>query len=221
MQPPHPPVRHHRHHTERQALAAFSLIEVLVATTLLVIIVVTVGLVFRQSTMSWESGIRRADGSMLVRSVVGAIERDLMAMVDARLFPGAGLNAPMVIGPGAARFVALLEGAGQEREPTLVEIAGGSNVTRTTRRLRYSGGSWNAGTAQTTTLVHTLSGSSLTPYLNFMWSPPDFAADNGGRLPDWVRVEVELTNKEDFSGVRARSRGRDGRPETGDDIETR
>ncbi len=236
MQPPHPvisrrpaaaaPDRVHSSiagpggRSHPRGHAAFSLIEVLVATTLLVIIVITVGLVFRQSTMSWESGIRRADGNMLVRSVIGAIERDLMAMVDARHFPGSGLNAPMAIGAGAVRFVALLEGRDSEREPTLIEIVGGATVRRTARRLQYSGGSWTAGPAETTDLIHSQTGAAITPHLSFQWSPANFAAGDG-RLPDWVRVEVELTHSEDFSGVSARSLGRDGRPNTRDDIETK
>ena len=57
--------------------AGFSLIEVLVATTILIVIVMMVSMVFHQSIGSWSSGTRRADSQMVVRTILGSIQRDL------------------------------------------------------------------------------------------------------------------------------------------------
>lgn len=62
--------------------AGFSLIEILVATTILIIIVLMVSMVFHQSIASWSSGSRRADTQMVVRTITGSIQRDLVNAID-------------------------------------------------------------------------------------------------------------------------------------------
>lgn len=200
----------------RRPRAGFSLIEVLVATTLLVIIVIMVGMVFRQSTLSWQSGISRADGNMLVRTVVGAIERELRLAVDARQFFPNNPRA-MTLSGDAIEFVALLEGAGVEREPTLIKLTGGSEVTRTARRLRWNGSKWIESAAETTTLMYSQPGD-VQPNLFFAWK--ENPADKPG-LPLWVNLQASLTPAAGFRGVRAASAGRDRKFGTNDDIEVR
>ena len=60
----------------------FSLIEVLVAMTILTVIVLIVAGIFQQTGLAWTLGLRRADAQSVTRAVVGAISRDLAMMVD-------------------------------------------------------------------------------------------------------------------------------------------
>lgn len=66
----------------RRCRAGFSLIEVLVAMTILSIIVLIVSGIFQQTSLAWTIGLRRADAQSVTRAVVGAINRDLAMMVD-------------------------------------------------------------------------------------------------------------------------------------------
>ena len=77
--------------------SGFSLIEVLVATALLVMIVLMLSQVFHASTTAWDSGLTRTQGAMTIRAVVGAIERDLRNAVNATNFPGCGITDPMKV----------------------------------------------------------------------------------------------------------------------------
>ncbi len=211
---------HQSDRTKDTPRRGFSLIEVLVATTLLILIVITVGTVFRQSSLSWDSGQQRADGSMLVRSVIGALERDLRAAVDGRSFPGVDGDlaaSAMAISPSSAKFIALITSEdGKNREPTLIELTGGNTVTRRATTLAYeSDGLWRKLTTGDTSTL--LSYEPADPYktaLSFAWKP----AESPNDLPLWVTIEVELVNDENFSGIASRSMGRDGKPNTRDDI---
>ena len=60
------------------------MIEVLVAATILVVIVMMLGMLFQQTSLAWRTGVKRADGFMQVRSAIGTIQRDAAAAVDAR-----------------------------------------------------------------------------------------------------------------------------------------
>ena len=72
---------------EKRDRAGFSMIEVLVASTILVVIVMMLGMLFQQTSLAWRTGVRRADSFRQVRSLVGAIQRDASAAVDAREIP--------------------------------------------------------------------------------------------------------------------------------------
>jgi len=65
------------------------MIEVLVASTILVVIVMMLAMLFQQTSMAWRTGVRRADSFMQVRSAVGAIQRDASAAIDASSIPDA------------------------------------------------------------------------------------------------------------------------------------
>ena len=67
--------------------AGFSMIEMLVASTILVVIVMLLGMLFQQTSLAWRTGVRRANSFMQVRSLVGSIQRDVSAAIDARTIP--------------------------------------------------------------------------------------------------------------------------------------
>jgi hypothetical protein len=63
------------------------MVEVLVASTILIVIVMMLGMLFQQTSLSWRLGVKRADGFTQVRAVIGAIQRDAAGAVDARGIP--------------------------------------------------------------------------------------------------------------------------------------
>lgn len=196
------------------AKAGFSLIEVMVATALLVMVVGMIGFVFRQSSMSWDSGIRRAEGSTQVRAVVGAIERDLRLAVDAREF-----GMQQSFSSTSLRFVALLEPevGSDDRVPTYITFTGGTTVERTAQRLICNDENWSRGDdTETSTLLEP---NAADASIRIRYNPMDDDADPDG-LPAYVTIQAELILMDRFSGLSVRSSGRDGVKGTKDDIVT-
>ncbi len=66
----------------RSARKGFSLIEILVAMTILTIIVLIISVIFQQTGIAWTIGMKRATAQSATRAVVGAISRDLAMIVD-------------------------------------------------------------------------------------------------------------------------------------------
>ncbi len=64
----------------------FSLIEILVAMTILTVIVLVVSAIFQQTSLAWTIGLRRAEAQSSIRAVVGALSRDLTMVVDPTQF---------------------------------------------------------------------------------------------------------------------------------------
>lgn len=60
------------------------MIEVLVAATILMVIVMMLAMLFQQTSIAWRTGARRADAFTQVRSMLGAIQRDAAKAVDER-----------------------------------------------------------------------------------------------------------------------------------------
>ncbi len=73
-------------HLLRQLRQGFSLIEVLVAMTILTVIVLVVSAIFQQTSLAWTIGLRRAEAQSSIRAVVGALSRDLTMIVDPMQF---------------------------------------------------------------------------------------------------------------------------------------
>ncbi len=71
----------------KSADAGFSLIEVLVASTILLMIMMMLGMLFQQSSQAWRTGTRRADMYEQIRGYFGAIQRDAAAAVDEKTIP--------------------------------------------------------------------------------------------------------------------------------------
>jgi len=65
----------------------FSMIEVMVAATILVVIVMMLGMLFQQTSVAWRTGLMRSDGYMQLRAFIGALQRDASAMIDANQIP--------------------------------------------------------------------------------------------------------------------------------------
>jgi prepilin-type N-terminal cleavage/methylation domain-containing protein len=65
----------------------FSLIEVLVASSILLMIMMMLGMIFQQSSQAWRTGTRRADMYAQIRGYFGAIQRDASCAVDEKTVP--------------------------------------------------------------------------------------------------------------------------------------
>ena len=65
-----------------KASAGFSMIEVLVASSILLIIVMMMGMLFQQGSNAWRIGSKRADSFMKMRTFLGSLERDASRAVD-------------------------------------------------------------------------------------------------------------------------------------------
>lgn len=63
------------------------MIEVMVAATILVVIVMMLGMLFQQTSVAWRTGLMRSDGYMQLRAFIGALQRDASAMIDANQIP--------------------------------------------------------------------------------------------------------------------------------------
>lgn len=192
----------------------FSLIEVLVATALLVMIVGMIGFVFRQSSMSWDSGIRRAEGTTQVRAVIGAIERDLREAVDAREF-----GRTQSFSSKSMKFVALAEpelnsqgNVSDDRVPMEIEYTGGEKVERTAKRLVGNNGSWSTGSSDKATLLESDGNADISISFDAVYG------DDKKGLPIYVTINAQLATEELFSGLKVVSYGRDGKEGTHDDI---
>lgn len=200
----------------------FSLIEVLVATAILVIIVGMVGMVFRQSSMSWDSGIHSADDTSKTRAVIGAMARDLRSAVDAREFGARFAKQYQKFDDSSSiSFVALLEpddepGTRQARVPTLIVYEVGASVKRTASVLKLSSidedgnEEWAPTTSVTSYLLEEVRGSDINIWLDYGDDIDDF--------PAYVTIHADITARESLSGVKVYSMGRDGKKGTRDDI---
>ncbi len=64
--------------------SGFSLVEILIAVTLLLVIVMMISMVFQQAGGAWASGSTQAKSESAIRAALGSVERDLINAVDAR-----------------------------------------------------------------------------------------------------------------------------------------
>lgn len=135
----------------------FSLIEVLVAMTILSIIVLIVAGIFQQTGLAWSLGLKRADAQSVTRAVVGALGRDLAMMVDPYNFVqmddttpltkddfgssgklSGGLDFWILRPPTDPDELLKGSGGGALRELIHVTYSGGASVTR--KEEPYDGG---------------------------------------------------------------------------------
>lgn len=154
----------------RKLRAGFSMIEILVAMTILTIIVLIVAEIFQQTGLAWSLGLRRADEQTVTRAIVGTLTRDLSMMVDPNNFivgPAEADDQVRADALNSAGLSELSEGAWQSgnslafwvlkpsdptakkpesRELAFVEYSAGSKVKRTESRFSDDGsGSLSAG----------------------------------------------------------------------------
>jgi|GEM_PF-3125764 len=92
----------------RPGPAAFTLIEVLAAMTVLAIILMLLGQVFSGSTLAWETGTRRMDQNIGARAVMDLIAQDLSGAIVLNLSQG-GVASPYGGAKTSLRFLTLAQ----------------------------------------------------------------------------------------------------------------
>ena len=194
--------------------SGFSLIEILIATTILLVIVVLASLVFQQMTGAYQTGERKMDSQVILRNVIGAITRDLALAVDSEDYPG--LEDANSFGQSQITFLALTGTPGVKGDTeirTLQKISysyGGSVVKRTVWDTTYSGGDWAPlGDGREAAL----NDSDQNPIADL-----EFVVEGDDVAPDRVYIRAKISTGEKIKSVGAGSRGRDGEFGTDDDI---
>jgi len=235
-EPAAPPSRH------AGSRAGFSLIEVMVATLILLVIVMMIGDIFRQGTSSWDSGYARAEGGMIMRGVIGSMQRELSSAVDGRLYPGVWTSDdPVAVVSDEVIFICLKESTGTGgnlvREPWRVRYKwNGSEMDRIASPLRRNAnGTWSTGPEVRSTIYsEDYQDERRSVYsARFTFAARDLLKDgNPSARPHesdvfydsvfwnipYVTIKVELTRESTFSGIEVRSWGPDGVADTADDI---
>lgn len=195
----------------------FSLIEVMVATTILMIIVIMVGNIFRHSTSAWETGYSTAEGASGVRSVLGTVERELAQAIDGRAY---GLSDPVVVSGNSIEFYRYSEPikkGSTDRELQKIKYTfSKNNVTR----------SLNGKSVTLFSKQASVGGNSETDVdfdvgcIEIEESDLNLNSELKGKgwtVPSvWVRARIVRTSS--FAGMEARSYGPDGKKDTEDDI---
>ena len=199
------------------ARAAFSLIEVLISTAILLVIVMMVSLVFQQQAGAIQSGQDRMNGQAALRNVMGMISRDLSLAVDSENYPGVPPNS---FSGGSISFLATTgvvgDGSGNSVKTALQRIE--YNVSGRIVKRRVSdvvlgnGGQWGVSGGKTANI----NGSESLLEVSF---EPDFDSDDKIRtLPRSVKITATYQGKGRASLVSGQSAGEDRQYDTEDDI---
>lgn len=99
----------------------FTLLELVVATTVFLILSLMIGALFRQAASAWDAGRVRGEGGMLARGILGSISRDLATAIDGRPY---GKGLPSASG-NTLKFVCLKKMGGKGAfEPHYIEYNG-------------------------------------------------------------------------------------------------
>lgn len=171
--------------------SGFSLIEMMVATAVFLVMVTMIGGIFRQTSSSWEAGYARAEGGMIVRGVIGTIQRELAGAVDGRRFEGVWTyNDPVHVTPNELYFICFKEpdkktknsaGLPSQREPHLVSYIWGADSMRRRDVLLQLGanGKWQRA-GETSTDVYAEDRDSLysAKFKFEVIEPPGYMNDN-------------------------------------------
>jgi len=215
----------------------FSMVEVLVASTILIVIVMMMAMLFQQTSVAWRTGLIRANGFMQLRSYIGAIQRDASAAIDAKNLPEElrYSDEKQSFQPGEISFYTL---TGKEDERTLKFITHDTSGKRTERVMELSGAgqaaNWAWKEKAPSQILNFLSkGSSsgddptISPsQFDFKWASgterdnQGQTVNNNNRLPLYISVGAEIVQRGTLYSVGAASAGPDMKWDTQDDIRT-
>lgn len=195
----------------------FSLIEILVATTILLVIVILASLVFQQTTGAYDTGERKVGANVALRNIVGAISRDLALAVDSDEYEGLPPNS---WGGTRISFAALTgspgyDAKGQETKDCgtlqVITYTAGQNVHRKAQSYKCDAANnkW--------TKCGDASESDVYQADSFQDASVDvrFSSTDDDNLPECVYIRAELDTSSETAAVGAMSRGR--RPDSDED----
>ena len=202
------------HMTERvqnEERSGFTLLELLVAISILVIIIMMMSGVFHQSRIAWNSGLRKARMNMGGRAVVDFMSRELSQAIADDTLPcliednKETMGFYMLADPDASANKAT-------RSIQWVEYAlsGGTEIHRRIRPVDSAG-----------TYPNKVGVGVFKPLVKGVKRFKIYTSDglsHTTNLPLWVEILVELEHPETVSKIRCASAGPDGSLGTPDDI---
>lgn len=209
--------------TEKKQHGGFSMIEVLVASTILTVIVMMLGMIFQSTGLAWRTGVQRADSFMQVRGFLGAIQRDLSAAIDSRDLPPTLTSGRQQQFSSSTLSFFTLSGKGFNNAGNpyraLTHITYDTAGNRTEARLR-AGGGWDT----TTYNVMTSAERQLNPNKPSIsiqgFQPVYEAGASSPALPLYVNIKARVISSGYTLEIGAASAGPDMTWGTKDDIAT-
>jgi prepilin-type N-terminal cleavage/methylation domain-containing protein len=207
----------------RSRRSGFTLIEILVATTILLVIVILASLVFQQTTGAYQTGERKVNAQVALRNVMGAMTRDLALAVDSRDYDGVNNN----FGSESMSFVALTGSPGRNvsgeegaeyttfRTAHVITYSSSGERTETPLSCKRQQGRLRWSTESKASAKSSLyDKDSFTDIkdgsfgMSFKYEWP--AGDSGAKLPERIFIRVELEGSGQTTAVGAGSGGRRG-----------
>lgn len=187
--------------------SGFSMIEVLVASTIMLMIVLMLGMLFQQSSLAWRTGKQRADTYQQVRAIFGAIQRDASAAIDQNALPPSLVKA---LGCGDQSFSGslafyTLTGTGFDnvnndpqgtplRALTFVTYSGAFRTVQTF--LPQPGGGFRPGQPQAGAIVSAnINGARVELTDIQAFNDPLAAAAGANPFPAYVTVSAKVNTK--------------------------
>ena len=206
--------------TMRSARSGFSLIEILIATSILLVIVVLASLVFQQMTGAYQTGGRKMDSQVVLRNVIGAVTRDLALAVDSTEYPELDVNH-IVNGPEIT-FLALtgtpgvdLDGKPDSQVRTAQVISYKFSAKKVTREVQSTAckKEKNEPKAKWSKVgkVQTELNDDEHPIEEF-----EFIVDGDDLVPDRVYIRAEIEKTHGIASVGVGSKGRNRQFESGE-----
>ena len=213
----------------------FSMIEVLVAATILVVVVMMLGALFQQTSTAWRIGLMRTGGYAQIRTYIGTFQRDASAMINANLLPKSLLynNEEQNFGATEVRFYTMT-GSDKMRSLNYIIYDTGGRRTYRTLKLDQGNASGNAvwDDEETSNLLEFLpnaSGENLLVSLpGFQVNFPDETEYNRDgqtvspphKFPLYLTIDAKINQSGSLYDVGAESAGPDRVWNTKDDIRT-
>jgi prepilin-type N-terminal cleavage/methylation domain-containing protein len=213
-----PLTTHHLPFVRRSRRSGFTLIEILVATTILLVIVILASLVFQQTTGAYQTGERKVNAQVALRNVVGAMTRDLALAVDSGDYDGLNNN----FGSGSMTFVALTGTPGKDahgnddkESRTARLITYSSNGRRTEKATTCTSGKngrpkWSTKGDAVESLLYDKDAYEDVGSFNMDFEYDWPAEDPEAKLPERIYIRVELEGSGQAATVGAGSGGRRG-----------
>lgn len=210
--------------------AGFSLIEVLVSVTILVVVVLIVGMIFQQTSSAWNTGVSKSNAQASIRAIVSAISNDLAKSYDPLWSQQVSVNNEEASGSDIDLDEEAIEISTHtlsfyivKDNADILQTQSGSNVLRGISRVEYNiSGQWI--TRKETPL--TFDGREINlPEAKFEIESGvdlkfDPVEDENSQIPLGVRITIDSSARKTIENfeIAVGSSGPDGIWDTDDDI---
>ncbi|MEI6645362.1 MAG: prepilin-type N-terminal cleavage/methylation domain-containing protein [bacterium] len=197
--------------------SGFSMIEVLVASTIMMMMVMMLGMLFQQTSFAWRTGKQRADTYQQVRALFGSMQRDASAAIDQGSLPqtlflgnrkmpkvedqnfnGSTLSFYTLTGTGFDNDDDARSGQAPRRAITLVKYSGNGQRSVTTF-LAVGTGGFSIGTPQDGAIVNPNLNGAQVQLTGIKAYDEKGNSASGTKFPAYVTVSAGVNSE----GVRS------------------